>query len=321
MAQIGLLPGCASTQGAGGVNVHVPTQEMLDDAVRRTIAEAKKPDSSGTGTYRVTKHVLDTLPSSVVYQPTDLSAVTRPMPVYVFGNGACSTDGAKSRHHLLEIASHGYLAISPGGIYSGPDIKMTPESIRSHDFKADPLLIGQAVDWAIRENSRAGSPFYGKIDTSKIVLSGYSCGGYQVLGYAGDPRVSSYVILNSGVFPKAYIPMDGAVLGKEALNRITVPILYVTGGPEDVAYSVARDDVRRIHKAPVIWIDTPATHAGTFAEPNGGRVAQAVVQWLDWTTRGDKQAAAWFTGPDCTLCTSPQWTVTRRNQALLGKLR
>ena len=44
----------------------------------------------------------------------------RKLGLYIFGNGACSNDGASSRLHLLEIASHGYLAIAPGRILNGP---------------------------------------------------------------------------------------------------------------------------------------------------------------------------------------------------------
>jgi hypothetical protein len=194
---------------------------------------------------------------------------------------------------------------------------MTSASIKSHDFKADPALLGKAIDWAIAENGREGSPFYGRIDTDNVVLSGYSCGGTQALKYAGDPRVSSFVIMNSGIFPENYIPMAGMSLSKSLLDRISVPILYVTGGPEDVAFTVANDDVSRIRHAPVAHIDTNATHAGTYAEPNGGRAAEAVVQWLEWQTRGKPEAARWFIGAECKLCTDPRWTLTWRNQQML----
>lgn len=302
------------------VDVHVPTPEMLEAANQRMIAQGKVPDSPGTGPYRVIRHVLDTLPDEVVYQPADLAALgSRKMPVYLFGNGACSTDATKSRHHLIEIASHGYLVISPGGLHGGPGVEMTSASIMSHDFKADPALLGKAIDWAIAENGREASPFFGRIDTANVVMSGYSCGGTQALKYAGDPRISSFVIMNSGIFPENYIPMAGMSLSKSLLDKITVPTLYVTGGPEDVAFTVANDDISRMKRAPVARIDTPATHAGTYGELNGGRVARAVVQWLEWQTRGDAAAAEWFVGKDCQLCTDPQWTLQWRNQELLNR--
>ncbi len=300
------------------VDVHVPTPEMIEAANQRIISQGKLPDSPGTGPYRVIKHVLDSLPDEVVYQPADLTALgDTKMPVYIFGNGACSTDATKSRHHLIEIASHGYLVISPGGLHGGPGIEMTSASIMSHDFKADPALLGKAIDWAIAENGRQGSPFFGRIDTGNVVMSGYSCGGTQALKYAGDPRISSFVIMNSGIFPDNYIPMPGLNLGKGTLDRIDVPVLYVTGGPEDVAYTVARDDFSRINRAPVALIDTNATHSGTYGEPNGGRAAAAVVHWLEWQTRGDADSARWFVGADCKLCADPEWTLQWRNQEML----
>ncbi len=320
LASVAALSACTPKEMETGVkvDVHVPTPEMLEAANQRIIAQGKVPDSPGTGPNRVIRHVLDSLPDEVVYQPADLSALgTTKMPVYLFGNGACSTDATKSRHHLIEIASHGYLVIVPGGIYGGPGVEMTSASIMSRDFKADSALLGEAIDWAIAENSSEGSPFYGKIDTGNVVMSGYSCGGTQALKYAGDPRISSFVIMNSGIFPENYIPMDGMSLSKRLLDKIKVPILYVTGGPEDVAYTVARDDFSRIRNAPVALIDTEATHSGTYGEPNGGRVAQAVVHWLEWQTRGDAESARWFVGADCKLCTDPQWTVQWRNLDML----
>ena len=89
------LSACVPKQEEVGmpVDVHVPTPEMLEAANQRTIAQGKVPDSPGTGPYRVIRHVLDTLPDEVVYQPADLSSLgDTKMPVYIFGNGACSTD-------------------------------------------------------------------------------------------------------------------------------------------------------------------------------------------------------------------------------------
>src|SRR5690606_31118206 len=106
-------------------------------------------------------------------------------------------------------------------------------------------------------------------------------------------------------------------MSKSLLGQITAPTLYITGGPEDVAYTVARDDIGRISKAPVALIDTNATHAGTFGELNGGRAAEAVVNWVEWQTRGDANAAGWFVGDNCKLCADPRWSVQWRNRELL----
>jgi hypothetical protein len=49
-------------------------------------------------------------------------------------------------------------------------------------------------------------------------------------------------------------------------------------------------------------------HGGTFAEPNGGAVAQVVVDWLAWRLDGDAAARRRFAGTDCGLCRDPRWT-------------
>ena len=292
--------------------------EQVAAIAAELIERGKMPDSPGTGPYRVVKHVLPGLPDEVVYQPADLAQLgDRKMPVYVFGNGSCSEDAASSRHHLIEIASHGYLVISPGGIFSGPGIEMTAESLQQHRSKTSFTQLGRAIDWAIAENSRKDSPFYGKIATDRVVASGYSCGGVQALKYAGDPRIRSFVIMNSGIFPENSARMQEMQSGKDLLDKIDVPILYVLGGPRDIAYANGMDDFSRIRNAPVAVINIDVTHAGTYADPNGGRAAQAVVNWLEWQMRDDIAAAKWFVGPDCRLCKDAAWTIQWRNQEML----
>src|SRR5687767_7716474 len=80
-----------------------------------------QPDTTGTGRFPALKEEVASLPDHVVYRPANLTQLgAARLGLYVFGNGACSNDGASSRLHLLEIASHGYLAIAPGRIRSGP---------------------------------------------------------------------------------------------------------------------------------------------------------------------------------------------------------
>jgi hypothetical protein len=79
------------------------------------------PDTAGTGPYAPLKEIDPGLPDQVVYRPADLAGLGQTkLGLYVFGNGGCSNDGASARLHLLNVASHGYLAIAPGGIYNGP---------------------------------------------------------------------------------------------------------------------------------------------------------------------------------------------------------
>jgi hypothetical protein len=278
------------------------------------------PDSSGTGLYPAIKEEIPALPDHVVYRPKDLSKLgSRKLGVLAWGNGGCAKDGAGSRLHLLEIASHGYLAIANGTILSGPG---SPPAAPAAPFPTDGSLpppqtqatgLTQAIDWALKENQRAGSPFFGRIDPAMVAVSGWSCGGVQALRVAPDPRIKAVIIHNSGLFEAGANRMPGMDLGKEALKLLHTPVIYIEGGPTDIAYANGMDDFKRIEHVPAAIANLDVGHGGTFMRPNGGAAATVAVSWLEWQLRGDKSAAARFVGPDCGLCRDSAWKLERKN--------
>src|SRR5262245_55595651 len=151
-----------------------------------------RPDTPGTGRFPAIKEEVSSLPAHVVYRPRDLAALgAMKLGVVAWGNGGCSDDGASSRLHLLEIASHGYLVIASGRILSGPGAPpreprppAKPGQIPPPRTKASDLT--DAVDWALAENARSGSPLFGRIDPTLVALSGWSCGGLQAIQVARD---------------------------------------------------------------------------------------------------------------------------------------
>jgi len=272
------------------------------------------PDSIGTGSYPAIKEVDPGLPDQVVYRPADLDALgSLKLGVYAFGNGACSDDAASARQHLLEVASHGYIAIAPGGIYSGPGAMARPDGDGGQrdpaaDSPTQPEQLRQSISWILAENERAGSPYYNRIDTDAIAASGFSCGGIQALYIAGDQRLKTVIVMNSGLFQEPVTNMGGMVVPKEQLYELHFPTLYVLGGPTDIAYENGMDDVRMISHVPVAVANLDVGHGGTYAEPNGGKAAEVVVDWLQWQLRGDAEAGKTFFGEDCGLCTDSKWT-------------
>jgi hypothetical protein len=223
--------------------------------------------------------------------------------VVAWGNGGGSDDGASSRFHLLEIASHGYLVIANGQILSGPGAPpREPRPAPPHGQLPPPRTqvsdLTAAVDWALAENQRAGSPYFGRIDPAQIAYSGWSCGGVQALQVANDPRVKTLVIHNSGILNNGPTHMTGISVGKDVLQTLHTP----EGGPTDIAYENGMDDFKRISHVPVAMANLQVGHGGTFNEPNGGAAASVAVSWLNWRLRGDAQSAKRFVGEDCGLC-------------------
>jgi hypothetical protein len=286
-----------------------PAPPQPDRAALERQAEInKRPDTPGTGRFPAMKEEVASLPRHVVYRPRDLAALgSTKLGVVAWGNGGCSDDGASSRFHLLEIASHGYLVIASGQILNGPGAPPREPRPAAPQGQLPPPRtkvsdLTEAVDWALAENTRAGSPYFGRIDPAQIAYSGWSCGGVQALQVANDPRVKTLVIHNSGVLNSGPTNMTGISVGKEVLQTLHTPVIYIEGGPTDIAYENGMDDFKRITHVPAAIANLPVGHGGTFNEPNGGAAASVAVSWLNWQLRGDAQSAKRFVGEDCGLC-------------------
>lgn len=272
------------------------------------------PDASGTGPYPALKEIDPALPNHVIYRPSNLAgAAAASLGIVLWGNGSCSADGASARLHLLEVASHGYVVVAPGRFYSGPGAEQMPASTLPPTLiptVSGDLRVG--LEWLLAENTRPTSPYYGRLDPSQIAASGYSCGGLQAIDVGSDPRIRTVIIHNSGVFPDGPDRIRNLPVQKTALDALQGPVLYVLGGPRDVAYGNASDDYDRIKHVPVTMLNIDRGHDGTFMETNGGAAARVAVDWLNWRLRGDDQAAAAFRGSDCRLCQDPTWTIRRK---------
>ena len=283
-----------------------PALRAREDAIRA--AFATMPDTEGTGPYKAIKEADPALPTHTVYRPRDLAALgKRKLGVIVWGNGGCRDDGAAARQHLAEIASHGYLAIAPGIVRSG--LGVTPPPAGSGSTTTMDVLAG--LDWALAENVRKGSRYYGRIDPKLVGVAGTSCGGLQAIQAAADPRIHAVIVHNSGIWSGDENPDTGMPVSKAQLAGFHTPVLYISGGPSDAASPNGRDDFQRITH-PVMFAAINVGHGGTLRERNGGVVAQVAVDWFDWQLRGDRKAAATFTGPNCRLCKDPAWTVERK---------
>ncbi|HEX6998387.1 MAG TPA: alpha/beta hydrolase [Gammaproteobacteria bacterium] len=233
-----------------------------------------------------------------VYRPADLAALParEKLPIVVWGNGGCARNSGMFAGFLGNIASHGYLVVTTAA----------PEGVTGR-ATADDLRKG--LDWAFAEAGRSGSPLAGKIDTDKVAVMGVSCGGVLTLSLAGDPRVDTIGVFNSGVSaPGAANAIPGNPT-TEVLKTIHGPALYLDGGEADFMTPVAKANFDAIDHVPIFYGSRHnGGHSATYFHPNGGEFANVTVAWLDWQLKGEEAAAKMFRGRDCTLCTNPNWT-------------
>jgi hypothetical protein len=270
----------------------------------------------GTGPYPAVYENDPGLPTHTVYHPKDLRAVKGRMPLLSWGNGACANNGLAHKNYLLEIASHGFLAIAigPPPVTQPQPPASRPPGAAGPATKSSQLL--DAINWAIAENGRKGSPYYKKIDTGRIAVMGMSCGGIQTYAVATDPRIRMLGIWNSGILKtpiRANAPIVMEDVRKDQLEKLHTPIFYVMGDKTDIAFENGLDDFNRLTKVPSIHMYRDGVgHGGTYGQPNGGEFGKVGVALLKWQLKGDRNAARMFLGNQCGLCQDPAWHVSKK---------
>jgi dienelactone hydrolase len=305
-------------------------------------ALADNPDT--TGPYRVVMEMDTSLPDHTIFRPRNLSDVEGKLPIVAVAHGGCYDVGNFSSRYTYEIASYGFLVIASGKI--SPELEVATEKLAAAKRKADARSeklpefdlatavpknqlkrsrtsrLFEAMEWARLQNEKAGSPYKGKLDTTAIAVMGASCGGLQALDTALGPGVKTAVIMNSGIM-RTGIPEGEEVRkvmefldlpGPDDLKKLHVPVIYLNGGPADIAFENSEKDFEEIKNVFVFKGDLDVGHGGTFIEPHGGKFAEAATQWLLWQLKGDRKAEKMFLGENCGICTDPEWKVKRKNQ-------
>ena len=269
-------------------------------------SQSRVVEDGGTGPYKVLMLEDPSLEAHTIFAPQDLAPFGKknPLPVLVWGNGACTNSPWEHYKFLNEIASHGFLVIATGYIPMEEKPYRGPMSTSAQQI--------ESIDWAIAQNADKDSPYYGRIDVDHIAAAGMSCGGLQTLDNATDPRLSTIMICNSGLFinPGTAVP-NMPMPNKERLQEITVPVIYILGGPEDIAYENGMDDFHRLVKVPAFAANYPVGHGGTYRQPHGGEFTVPALAWLQWQLKGDKEAAKLFVGADPALANREGWTVEK----------
>jgi dienelactone hydrolase len=282
---------------------------------------AQNGSSQGTGPFPALMEQDPGLSTHTVYRPQDMSKLNgQKLPVLAWGNGACVNAGDSFKNFLTEIASHGFLAIAIGPISTATPKPPTRSPAAERSGPNGPASMSSqlldAVDWAIAENNRKNSPYFGKVDTAHIAVMGQSCGGIQTFAVAVDPRIKLMGIWNSGILipdPNRNGPAMEDVR-KEQLAKVHSPIFFFTGDKSDVAYPNGLDDFQRLTNVPAFHAYKDGMgHGGTYREPNGGELGKIASALLLWQLKGDKDAAKMFEGKDCGLCQDPKWHVSKKN--------
>ena len=276
--------------------------------VKETYTECQTVEDGGTGPYKAIMVTEPSLEAHTIFRPADLTPFgpKKPLPILVWGNGACANSPWEHVNFLSEIASHGFFVVAIGYMPKQGERYQGPMST------SDQLLEG--LDWALAQNTDKASPYFGRLDAKAVCAAGMSCGDLQTLDNCADPRLTTIMICNSGLFVNPGVAMPNMPMPeKEQLKKIHCPVLYMLGGPQDIAYGNGMDDYARINHVPAFAANFPVGHGGTYARPHGGEFAVVATAWLQWQLQGDEEAAKMFCGSPCGLSQREGWTTDSKN--------
>lgn len=118
-----------------------------------------------------------------------------------------------------------------------------------------------------------------------------------------------------------YAPAEPNPLARAAAGAATRtepvfhgPVLYMPGGPSDMAFKGAVGGFEAQQTVPAVLAYQDVGHyPATYRQPHGGAYAQAATAWLDWQLKGDSAAKQMFVGPSCGFCKDTKWTVKTKN--------
>ena len=309
----------------GGHGMGMYSEENLQKMVRflnkarnqNLPARSRIVENGGTGVYKVIMKEEPSLSREhTIFVPQDLSKFNQkhPLPVLVWGNGACANSPWEHMNFLNEIASHGYIVLATG------EIPMVDEWYKGPMSRAEQQI--ESLDWIFAQNADPASPYYQKIDTKNVCVAGMSCGGLQTLFNCADPRITAIMICNSGLFKQSNAAQ--AVGGmpmppKEKLKDIHCPVIYILGGKTDIAYENGMDDFHLIQHVPACAANFPVGHGGTYRDAHGGEFTVPALAWLNWQLKSDRQAAKMFISKKPELLQRKDWTL--ETNALFDKLK
>jgi dienelactone hydrolase len=291
------------------------------------------------------------LPTHTLFHPKIWAG--RRLPLIVWENGGCMNDPTPYTPLLSQIASHGYFVIAkgfkgapppsppPAALMQMQPAQLSAEAIAAGQMPTGPIyptlfksgrepndLMVKAIEWARKETRNPKSKYHNQIDTNRIGLTGYSCGGFTSLQVAPlEKSVASVIIFNSGTNPNWTMAQ-----GKElmATFRPGVPVAWINGGPSDVAYVGGQRDwtlvpntmpamhVEYDFKAPPNPTIMTGGHVVFWRSPQTAEyqalLATMATNWFDYTLRSDNsKARAYLFDTPCGFCADPLWSVKLKN--------
>lgn len=206
-----------------------------------------------------------------VYRPGRFNEGEK-LPIIIWGNGTCAWPEAYGAL-LRYVASHGFVIIAANSRWVG-----------------DAVALKKGLDFAFAANDDSSSPYYQKLDTTKVGAMGHSQGSSGTANLASDPRVKAVILWNGGASaskPFFAISGDGDIGDPTPSSMRSA----MQAAPVEGAF---------LFYHMVLQMGDLPGHLTLVTEP--ARVVEPAVAWWKYILNGDAASKEYFLGDDCKLC-------------------
>jgi len=227
------------------------------------------------------------------YFPTELKTTQKQWPVVIMANGT-GIRASKYKAIFRHLASWGFIVAG-----------------NEDEWTWDGKSVDMTLDYLLRANNDAKSPFYHRIDTAHVGLTGHSQGGMAVYTAAA--------LFDNSHRYKALCPLSGTAkllgdsLGWSFLAKIQAPMLMAGGcGDFDAKALCPPEHMRQTYdsllNAPVILGRIKGIDHGDML-PRGDAYMTA---WMCYWLCGDQEAAKCFLGDNAEILGNEAWQDIKR---------
>ena len=194
------------------------------------------------------------------------------VPIIIWGNGTCAWPEAYGAL-LRYVASHGFFVVAANSRWVG-----------------DAVALEKGLDFAFAANDDSSSPYYQKLDTTKVGAMGHSQGGSGTANLANDSRVKAVILWNGGASAsKPFLAVSGdGDIGDPTPSSMRSAL---DGSTVDGAF---------LYYHMVLQMGDLPGHLTLVTEP--ARVVEPAVAWWKYILNGDAASKEYFVGTDCKLC-------------------
>lgn len=224
-----------------------------------------------------------------VYRPKNLATSGYLHPIVIWANGykdnpeenppKCFIDRNQNwcgqyKPMVEHLASHGFFVLAPLSTATGD---------------GNPLPTIAGLDWIIKQNNDSvASPYYHRLDTSKIGQLGHSYGGMSTCKSAADPRYKALM----------------TICGTTTLSGVHTPMLFYCGGKDN---TVKCDGVKTVYQSvkdqPAFFISEMESDHGWWVYQGASGVSlSAAAAWFRIYLMGDTANRTYFYGSNCKFC-------------------